>query len=213
MHLNVQMPCLKALVQFYDLKYRCFSIGDVDMTSAPKKYQLALIYPCPLTKIYLHFTRKFGYGKLSKCLHVRPKNLKPCITKKGKLKASLGGHFVKLFKSKTYVEENNYRLCVLALIIYDLVLPPLTPQIIGINVVTILIDMKKLQISQTTVILAKTFLTLNVCFKEGEGRLLCYTQLLFIWIASSLRNGPESSKSQYPYINPILDFANKTIAE
>ena len=53
MRLPLQTTAIKALVNFWDLSYRCFTFGRIDMTPTLEEYERILDFPNNSHKIYL----------------------------------------------------------------------------------------------------------------------------------------------------------------
>jgi hypothetical protein len=53
MRLPVQAAAIKALLNFWDPSYRCFTFGNVDMTPTLEEYERILDFPNNSHKIYL----------------------------------------------------------------------------------------------------------------------------------------------------------------
>jgi hypothetical protein len=74
MRLPVQAATIKALLNFWDPSYRCFTFGNIDMTPTLEEYERILDFPNNSHRIYLR--RRFedtasevvsllGLGKIS----------------------------------------------------------------------------------------------------------------------------------------------------
>jgi hypothetical protein len=58
--------------------------------------------------------------------------------------------------------------------------------IISLEVAATFVSYENTQINITTVLLAKTILTLNHCRRVGKGSIRCCEKLLYIWLISHL---------------------------
>jgi hypothetical protein len=53
MRLPVQAAAIKALLNFWDPSYRCFTFGNIDMTPTLEEYERILDFPNSSHRIYL----------------------------------------------------------------------------------------------------------------------------------------------------------------
>ena len=95
---------------------------------------------------------------------------------------------------------------VFALAIYGLVIFPKVSGHVEVAMIDV-IEQIKSQANLVPAIIAKTLRTLNFCRRNGNGDLICYIQMLYVWVRSHF--GGINSTSLKFYIkdfSPIMYF-------
>nr|XP_034889980.1 uncharacterized protein LOC118030067 [Populus alba] len=179
--IEVLNPAIKALINFWDPDYRCFSFGNVDLCPTIEEYGMLTEFPKHLHRVYFPLRNDKVIPELSKLLKIP--HLSRFLEKNGSgLKwKSLE---VELEKKKEQYGSMLERDRLIALGIYGLVLFPSLKGVISLEAAAAFVEYENTHINPTTAILAETFLTLNHFRKTGKGVARCCIQLLYIWMVS-----------------------------
>ncbi|KAL1063385.1 hypothetical protein V6Z11_D13G139300 [Gossypium hirsutum] len=179
---RVDKRLFRALAQFWNSAYSCFSFGNVDLVPTIEEYT-ALLWcsRVQVDRIYSKavnvptFLRKLmnitGMSEQWVTARIKQKGDSKCIPWKD-LKDLILAH-----------PDVGKRVDVLALSIYGLVVFPKTLGHVD-EAVTDLFDRLDKRVSPVPVILAETFRSLNACRRVGEGRFIGCAQLLLAWFHS-----------------------------
>jgi len=126
MKVSIQNSTIKALIHFWDLEYRCFTFGNVDMCSTFGECGLLTKFPQNLYEVYFHQRRNKGLTELDELIKV-PDLYKILEKSATSLKWKMIEELFKRRKNDSkYVEEKGK---IVALGIFELVL---FPKLIGI---------------------------------------------------------------------------------
>jgi hypothetical protein len=181
--IEVLNPAIKALINFWDPDYRCFSFGNVDLCPTIEEYGMLTEFPKHLHRVYFPLRNDKVIPELSKLLRIP--HLSRFLEKNG---SGLKWKFleVELEKKKEQYGSILERDRLIALGIYGLVLFPSLIGVISLEAAAAFVEYENTHVNPTTAILAETFLTLNHFRKTGKGAVRCCTQLLYIWMVSHI---------------------------
>ena len=179
--IGVLNPAIKALINFWDPDYRCFSFGNVDLCPTIEEYGMLMEFPKHLHQVYFPLRNDKVIPELSKLLKIP--HLSRFLEKNG---SGLKWKFleVELEKKKEQYVSVLERDRLIALGIYGLVLFPSLIGVISPEAAAAFVEYENTHVNPTTAILAETLLTLNHFRKTGKGAVRCCTQLLYIWMVS-----------------------------
>jgi len=181
--IEVLNPAIKALINFWDPDYRCFSFGNVDLCPTVEEYGMLMEFPKHLHKVYFPLRSDKVIPELSKLLKI------PHLSRFLEKNASgLKWKFleVELERKKLQYGSMLERDRLIALGIYGLVLFPSLTGVISLEAAAAFVEYENTHVNPITAILAETFLTLNHFRKTGKGAMRCCTQLLYIWMVSHI---------------------------
>jgi glutaminase len=65
---------IKALIHFWDLDYRCFTFGNINMVPTIKQYGVLKIFPEDVHKVYFHQRIENTIKELAKLLRIHQMN-------------------------------------------------------------------------------------------------------------------------------------------
>ncbi|KAL1162340.1 hypothetical protein V6Z11_A07G194500 [Gossypium hirsutum] len=150
--IRVDKYLFRALVQFWNSMYKCFTFGEVDLVPTMEEYTTLL--RCPKIQTFLK--------KLMRISRMSEPWVSARIQQKGDSKY-----------------ERN-RVDIFALSIYGLVIFPKALRHVDEAVID-LFDRLEKGITPVPVILAETFRSLSSCRKASEGRFIGCAQLLMVW--------------------------------
>ena len=179
--IEVLNPAIKALINFWDPDYRCFSFGNVDLCPTIEEYGMLMEFPKHLHRVYFPLRNDKVIPELSKLLKIP--HLSRFLEKNG---SGLRWKFleVELERKKEQYVSMLERDRLIALGIYGLVLFPSLKGVISLEAAAAFVEYENTHVNPTTAILAETLLTLNHFRKTGKGAVRCCTQLLYIWMVS-----------------------------
>ncbi|MBA0731245.1 hypothetical protein Golax_020504, partial [Gossypium laxum] len=146
--IKVNKHLFRALVQFWNSTYSCFTFGKVDLVSTIEEYIAFLCYPrIQADKVYSRAVNVLTFVK--KLMNIT---------------------------GKTHPDTKK-KVDVFALSIYGLIIFPKVLGYID-EVVPDLFDRLDRRVTPVLVILAETFKSLNTCRRTGEGRSIGCAQLI-----------------------------------
>ncbi|XP_052487967.1 uncharacterized protein LOC128041709 [Gossypium raimondii] len=158
--MKVDKHLFRALAQFWNPTYSCFTFGKVDLVSIVEEYMALLRF----SKIQVDRV----YSKVWVAARIKQKGNSKCIPWKNLKDLILAQ------------PDTKKRVDVFALSIYGLVVFPKALGYID-EAVTDLFDRLDRSVTPVPVILVETFRSLNACRKAGEGRFIGCAQLLLTW--------------------------------
>ncbi|KAA3469888.1 Nucleoside-triphosphatase THEP1 [Gossypium australe] len=151
---KVDKHLFRAIAQFWNPAYNCFTFGKVDLVPTMDEYTTLL--RCPRIRVNKAYFRAASTPTLVKKLMNITGMTHPDVKRK---------------------------VDVLALSIYGLVIFPKALRHID-EAVTDLFDRLGKQVTPVPIILAETFISLSECWSAGEGRFIGCVQLLLVWFHS-----------------------------
>ncbi|MFQ6668122.1 hypothetical protein Gotur_033894 [Gossypium turneri] len=152
--MKVDKRLFRALAQFWNLAYSCFTFGKVDLVPTIEEY-----------------TALLRCSKVQVTARIKQKGDSRCIPWKS-LKDLILAH-----------PDARKKVDIFALSIYGLILFPKILGHVD-EAVTDLFDLLDKGVTPVPVILAETFRSLNACRRKGEGRFIGCAQLLLAWFHS-----------------------------
>ncbi|MFQ6653876.1 hypothetical protein Gotur_025072 [Gossypium turneri] len=176
---KVDKHLFRALAQFWNPAYSCFTFGNIDLVPTIEEYMALL--RCSKFQVDRVYSRAVNVTTFSKKLigitgmseqwvaaRVKQKGDSKCIPWRSLKDAIL-----------TYPDVRK-RLDVFALSIYGLVVLPKSLGHVD-KAITDLFDRLDKKVTPILAILAETFRSLSACRKTGEGRFIGCAQLLLVW--------------------------------
>ncbi|KAG8489176.1 hypothetical protein CXB51_017217 [Gossypium anomalum] len=169
---KVDRHLFRAMVQFWNPVYSCFTFGNVDLVPTLEEYTTFL--RCPRIQGHEAYVRTASLPAFTKKLAVAR------VQQKGDNKCIPWAILRNLISTHPDVKK---RVDVLALSIYGMVI---FPKVLGHidETVTDLFDRLGKQNTPVPAILAETIRSLNACQRAGEGKFIGCTQLLLVWFHS-----------------------------
>ncbi|KAL1106177.1 hypothetical protein V6Z11_D04G183800 [Gossypium hirsutum] len=180
--INVDEHLFRALAQFWNSAYSCFTFGEVDMVPTVEEYTTLLrCLRIQVDKVSSRtanvstFTKKLtritGMSEQWVTARIKQNGENRCIPWR-----SLRDHILAHPDTKKKVD-------VFALSMYGLVIFPKALGHID-EAVTDLFDQLDRRVTPVSAILAETFRSLSACRRTGEGRFVGCAQLLLVWFHS-----------------------------
>ncbi|KAL1157329.1 hypothetical protein V6Z11_A08G148600 [Gossypium hirsutum] len=182
LNVKVDKYLFRALAQFWNPAYSCFTFGKVDLTPTVEEYTTLL--RCPKIQVDKAYSRAACVPPLLKKLMnitgMSEQWVAAQIQQKGDSKCVPW----KSLRDLVLVHPDlKKRVDVFALGIYGLVVFPKALGHID-EAVSDLFDRLSKGVTPVPAILAETFRSLNACRKAGEGRFIGCAQLLLAWFHS-----------------------------
>ncbi|MBA0753539.1 hypothetical protein Gogos_021266 [Gossypium gossypioides] len=180
--MNVDKHLFRALTQFWNPAYNCFTFGKVDFVPTIEEY-ISLLW-CSKIQVDRAYSRAVNAPTFLKKLmnitrmseqwvaaRIKQKGDSMCIPWKS-LKDLIIAH-----------PDTKKRVDVFALSIYGLVVFPKALEHVD-EAITNLFDQLDKRVTPVPTILAETFRSLTACRKASEGRFIGCAQLLLAWFYS-----------------------------
>ncbi|KAK8565690.1 hypothetical protein V6N12_059245 [Hibiscus sabdariffa] len=179
---SIDKVLFRALAQFWNPAYNCFTFGNVDMVPTIEEY-LSLIR-CPKIQTnnpYLKASSSPAFQrKLLKITGMSEQWIAPRIKTKGGTQCIAWKFIQELIQANP---EPVKQVDLLALSIYGFVIFPKSLGYIDNAVVELFSSLHK-GVNPVPAILAETFRSFTTCKKAGEGRFIGCAQLLLVWFHS-----------------------------
>ncbi|KAG8480300.1 hypothetical protein CXB51_024708 [Gossypium anomalum] len=180
--IKVDRHLFRAMVQFWNLAYSCFTFGEVDLVPTLEEYTTLL--RCPRIQGNKAYVRAANLPtfmkKLMMIIGMSEQWAAAGIQQKGDGKCIPWASLRDLILAHPDVKR---RVDVLALSIYGLAIFPKAMGHID-EAITDLFDRLGKQNTPVPAILAETFRSLNTCQRAREGRFIECAQLLLVWFHS-----------------------------
>ncbi|KAG8496060.1 hypothetical protein CXB51_009250 [Gossypium anomalum] len=180
--IKVDKSLFRAVAQFWNSAYSCFTFGNVDLTPTIEEYTTLLRCPKFQTdKIYSRIVNVPTFVKrLMNITGMSEQWVVARVQQKGDGKCI---PWVSLRELILTHPDMKRRVDVFALSVYGLLVFPKALRHIE-EAVTNLFDQLGKGITPVPAILAETFRSLNACRRAGEGRFIGCAQLLLVWFNS-----------------------------
>ncbi|KAE8676162.1 Tubulin alpha-1 chain [Hibiscus syriacus] len=182
LYVEVDDELLRALVQFWNPGYNCFTFNKEDLVPTIEEYTTLLHIEGALeNRIYSKSIKTQPFRvKLAKIAGVREEWVAARTKQKGESEGIAWTNIRELIQSHPDIKV---RFDLFALGIYGMVIFPKVLGYIEAAVVDLFEQLSK-KINPVSAILAETFRSLNACRRLGGGRFSGCTQLLYVWIRS-----------------------------
>ncbi|MFQ6628877.1 hypothetical protein Gotur_006825, partial [Gossypium turneri] len=180
--IKVDKHLFRALVQFWNLAYSCFTFGKVDLVPRIEEYMALL--RCSKIQVGKAYSRAVNVltflNKLMNITGISEQWVAARIKQKGDSKCISWKSLKDLILA---YPDTKKRVDVFALSIYGLVVFPKALGHID-EAVTDLFDQLDKRVTPVPAILVETFRSLNTCRKASEGRFIGCAHLLLAWFHS-----------------------------
>ncbi|KAK5803595.1 hypothetical protein PVK06_031243 [Gossypium arboreum] len=177
--IKVDKNLFRALVQFWNSAYKCFTFGEVDLVPTMEEYTTLL--RCPKIQVRKTYARVFSSQTFVKKLMSISGMSEPWVTiqiqQKEDSKCIPWENLRDLILTRL---DERKRVDIFALSIYGLVIFPKALRHVDEAVID-LFDRLEKGITPVPAILAETFRSLSSCRKTGKGRFIGCAQLLMAW--------------------------------
>ncbi|MBA0756503.1 hypothetical protein Gogos_021994 [Gossypium gossypioides] len=177
--IKVDKRLFRALAQFWNPAYSCFTFGRFDLVPTIEEYTTLLrCSRIQVDKVYSKAVNALTFLKrLVNITGMSEQWVKARIKQKGDSKCIPWKNLKDLLQAHPDMEK---KVNIFALSIYGMVVFPRALGHID-EAVTDLFDRLDKRITLIAVILAKTFRSLNACWRAGESRFIGCAQLLLAW--------------------------------
>ncbi|KAL4310953.1 hypothetical protein GQ457_01G016130 [Hibiscus cannabinus] len=205
--ISMDKVLLRALAQFWNPAYNCFTFGSVDLVPTIEEY-LSLIR-CPRIRTdnpYLKASSSPAFQrKLSKITGKDEQWIAPKIKTKGGTQCIAWKFIQELIQAQ---HEPVKQVDLLALSIYGLVIFPKSLGYIDDAVVELFSSLHA-GVNPVPAMLAETFRSLTACKKAGEGRFIGCAQLLLVWFHSHFWKPEKTTyRACFENYSPLQDLAS-----
>ncbi|KAE8662571.1 No pollen germination related 2 [Hibiscus syriacus] len=182
LYVEVDDELLRALVQFWNPGYNCFTFNKEDLVPTIEEYTTLLhLEGAVENRIYSKSIKTQPFRvKLAKIAGVREEWVASRTKQKGESEGIAWTNIKELIQSHPDIKV---RFDLFALGIYGMVIFPKVLGYIEAAVIDLFEQLPK-KINPVSAILAETFRSLNACRRLGGGRFSGCTQLLYVWIRS-----------------------------
>ncbi|MBA0787537.1 hypothetical protein Gotri_025588 [Gossypium trilobum] len=180
--MKVDKHLFRALAQFWNHVYSCFTFEKVDLVPTIEEYMALL--RCSKIQVDKTYSRAVNVStflkKLMNIIGISEQWVATRIKQKGDRKCIPWKNLKHLILAHP---DTKKKVDVFALSIYGLVVFPKALGHVDKAVTDLFYRLDK-RVTPVSVILAETFRSLNACRKAGEGRFVGCAQLLFTWFHS-----------------------------
>ncbi|KAE8735344.1 No pollen germination related 2 [Hibiscus syriacus] len=182
LYVEVDDELFRALIQFWNPGYNCFTLNKEDLVPTIEEYTTLLHIEGALdNRIYSKSIKTQPFRvKLAKIAGVREEWVVSRTKQKGESEGIAWTNIKELIQSHPDIKV---RFDLFALGIYGMVIFPKVLGYVEAAVVDLFEQLPK-KINPASAILAETFRSLNACRRLGGGRFSGCTQLLYVWIRS-----------------------------
>ncbi|KAL1071439.1 hypothetical protein V6Z11_D11G089500 [Gossypium hirsutum] len=179
--MKVDKHLFRALAQFWNPAYSCFSFGKVDLVPTIEEYMALL--RCSKSQVDRIYSRAANVPFLRRLMNITGMS-EQWVTARIKQKGDNKCISWRSLKDVALVHPDiKKRVDIFALSIYGLVIFPRALGHID-EAVTDLFDRLDKGVTPVPAILAETFRSLSTCRRAGEGRFIGCAQLLLAWFHS-----------------------------
>ena len=186
LEVEVQIPAVTALTQYYDPPLRCFTFQDFQLVPTLEEFEQILEMPLEGSVPYKHLEQHASIPTLAGIMKIHPRELESkFVTRKG----------IKGFPQR-YLETYLYQLAdkgdwetfvdVLALVVYGVLIFSNHEDFVGYDTIDVFVAVKTRAEILVPAILADTYTTLNSCHEWRNRKMLCYIPALYVWLASRI---------------------------
>ncbi|KAG8480503.1 hypothetical protein CXB51_024632 [Gossypium anomalum] len=177
--IKVDKHLFRAMVQFWNSAYKCFTFGEVDLVPTIEEYTALL--RCPKVQVKKAYAKVLNGQTFTKKLMNISGMSEPWVTariqQKGDSKCIPWENLRDLVLAHP---DERKRIDIFALSIYGLVIFPKALRHVDEAVIE-LFDRLEKGITPVPAILAETFRSLSMCRRSGNRRFIRCAQLLMVW--------------------------------
>ncbi|MBA0786731.1 hypothetical protein Gotri_025892 [Gossypium trilobum] len=181
-NIKVDKHLFRALTQYWNPTYSCFTFGNVDLVPTVEEY--TTLFQCPKVQVDKAYSRATNVPtflkKLMNITGMSEQWVAARIKQKGDKKCIPWKNLRDLILAHPNVRK---RVDVLALSIYGLVVFPKALGHVD-EAVSDLFDRLDKRVTPISAIFAEAFRSLSACRRAGEGRFIGCAQLLLAWFYS-----------------------------
>jgi len=179
---KVDKQLFRAITQFWNPAYNCFTFGKIDLVPTIEEYT-ALLH-CPMVQVDRIYSRAAYvptfWKKLLSITRMSDQWIIARIKQKSECKCIPWRNLRDLILTHP---DMSKKVDVFALSIYELMLFPRALGYVD-EAVTDFFDRLSKGVTPVPAILAETYRSLNTCRRSGEGRFVGCAQLLLVWFHS-----------------------------
>ncbi|MBA0786322.1 hypothetical protein Gotri_025441 [Gossypium trilobum] len=180
--IKVDKHLFRALAQFWNPAYSCFTFGGVDLVPTVEEYMALL--RCSKIQVYKAYSGVVNIPTfLKKLMNITGMSEQWVIAR---IKQKRDSKFIPWKNLKDLIlayPDTNKKVDAFALSVYGLVVFPKALGHVD-EAVTDLFDRLDNRVTPVPAILAETFKSLNECRRAGEGRFIGCARLLLAWFHS-----------------------------
>jgi len=176
LEVEVQVPVLTALAQYYDPPLRCFTFSNFQLVPTIEEFEKILDLPLEGKAPYKHLEQHASMPVLAKLMKI------PLVKLEGKIVSRKGARgFPQKFLEaylRQLADKKDWEtfMDVLAMVIYGVLLFPNVEYFVDYVAVDVFIASKTRSENPVTTILADVFGTLDLCSEKRKGKMLCCCQ-------------------------------------
>jgi len=184
LEVEVQVPVLTALAQYYDPPLRCFTFSNFQLVPTIEEFEQILDLPLEGKVPYKHLEQNASVPVLARLMKIHPAELEGRIVSRKGAKG-FPQKFLEAYL-RQLADKKNWEtfMDVLAMVIYGVLLFPNIEYFVDYAAVDVFVASKTRSENPVTAILADVFGTLNLCSERKKGKMLCCLPMLYVWLTS-----------------------------
>ena len=183
---RIDWQMIRAILQFWDCEFRCFTFGDMDFTPTIEEYSHILgMGSSKAENVFIPVRDTQSRRQLALVLKEKQSRIETELPKIDESGVPFG-FLLQKFKSYSgnAVEVSQRRMRIFALMIYGMVLFPSQPNFIEGRIVALFAQVALSKINPATAVLAETLHFFNRCQKERYRYPRFCSHLFMVWAYS-----------------------------
>ncbi|XP_057949945.1 uncharacterized protein LOC131144964 [Malania oleifera] len=210
LHVSVNIPAIKALVEFWNPPYRCFTMNGIYLTPTIEEYT-SLLHLVKLQTPYKPYVHDASVSFVKEMYDAVRVKIQKTFSEGGAEVRKISWKQLKEIIEKE--EKEEVQIHMMALAIYGLIIFPKELNMIDQATVSFVAQVRN-GINPVQGILAETFRSLNNCRIRRRERLKCCVQLLYVWMVGHLSSNKGGFRSIFSMIRiPLAEFEDTQLKE
>ncbi|XP_047153345.1 uncharacterized protein LOC124824880 [Vigna umbellata] len=189
MEVEVQLPAITALAQYYDSPLRCFTFQDFQRAPTIEEFEHILGLPLEGTTPYQHLEHHASIPTIAAILKVHPKELEDRLVTRNQVRGLTQGYLEQYLHHLADGEEWETFMDVLALTMYGVVLFPKVEDFVDYTAMDVFVAKKTRPENPVTAVLADVYGTMSFCHERKGKKILCCLLALYAWMTARVCKG------------------------
>ncbi|XP_047148518.1 uncharacterized protein LOC124820796 [Vigna umbellata] len=194
MEVEVHLPAIIALAQYYDSPLRCFTFQDFQLAPTIEEFEHILGLPLEGTTPYQHLEHHASISTIAAIMKLQPKELEDRLVTRHQMCGLTHGYLEQYLQHLADKEEWETFMDVLALIVYDIVLFSKIEDFVDYTAIDVFVARKTRSENPVTVVLTDVYGTMSFCHERKGKKILCCLSALYAWMTARVFKGAVNVK-------------------
>ncbi|XP_052728596.1 uncharacterized protein LOC128195361 [Vigna angularis] len=186
---EVHLPAITALAQYYDSPLRCFTFLDFQLAPTIEEFEHILGLPLEGTTPYQHLEHHASIATIAAIMKLQPQELEDKLVTRHQELGLTQGYLEQYLQHLADKERWETFMDVLALTIYGIVLFPRIEDFVDYTAIDVFVARKIRSENPVTAVLAEVYGTMSFCHERKGKKILCCVSALYVWMTARFFKG------------------------